>query len=163
MAQESEIQKNSVPTVSKLAARDLIISKIEVIEEYCETKQARFELPRKGAFSLNWFTDFAGVHKTNKLIKKNGEFRSRLDQALKDAGQVYKAIAKFDPSKQTEAEQLKRKNAELEATLRRLATDVWDLIKENEKFRRRLGVAQAQHRDKAKVAQLMDGGDLRDG
>ena len=86
MAQESETQKNSVPTVSKLNAKDLIISKIEVIEEYCETKQARFELPRRGAFSLNWFTDFAGVHKTNKLIKKNGEFRSRLDQALKDAG-----------------------------------------------------------------------------
>lgn len=163
MTKESETQKNSVPSVPKLDARDQIISKIEVIEEYCETKQARFELPRRGAFSLNWFTDFSGIHKTNKLIKKDGEFRSRLDQALKDASQVYKAIAKLDPAKETEVEQLKRKNAELESTLRRLATDVWDLIKENEKFRRRLGVAQAQHRDEAKVVRLKEGGDLRDG
>ncbi|MDK9686406.1 hypothetical protein [Halomonas sp. LC1] len=159
MTKEYETPKKSAPSESKLDARGQIISKIEVIEEYCETKQARFELPRRGAFSLNWFTDFAGIHKTNRLIKKDGEFRPRLDQALKDAIQVYKAIAKFDPAKETEVEQLKRENTELEATLRRLATDVWDLMKENEEFRRRLGVAQAQHRDKAKVARLKEGGD----
>ncbi len=72
---------------------------------------------------------------------------------------MYKAIAELDPAKQTEVEQLKRRNAELEATLRRLATDVWDLMKENEKFRRRLGVEQAQYRDEVKVSKLMEGGE----
>lgn len=158
MVKESKAQKKIAPSESKLDAREQIISKIEVIEEYCETKQARFELPRKGALSLNWFTDFAGIHKTNRLIKKDGELRPRLDQALKDAKQVYEAIAQFDPLKESEIEQLKRENIELEDTLRRLATDVWELMTENEEFRRRLGVAQAQHRDKAKVARLKERG-----
>lgn len=158
MVKESKAQKKIAPSESKLDAREQIISKIEVIEEYCETKQARFELPRKGALSLNWFTDFAGIHKTNRLIKKDGELRPRLDQALKDAKQVYEAIAKVDPLKESEIEQLKRENIELEDTLRRLATDVWELMTENEEFRRRLGVAQAQHRDKAKVARLKERG-----
>ena len=159
MPKASETQKKSDSSESKLDASTLITNKIEVIEEYCETKQASFKLPPKGAFSLNWFTHFAGVHKTNKLIKKGGKLRPRLDQAIKDAIQVYKAIAELDPAKQTEVEQLKRRNAELEATLRRLATDVWDLMKENEKFRRRLGVEQAQYRDEVKVAKLMEGGE----
>jgi len=159
----SEAQLNSESSDSKPDARTRITKKIEAIEEYSETKQARFELPPKGAFSLNWFAGFAETHKTNKLIKPDGELRSRLDQALEAAKRVYKAIAKLDPAKETEIEQLKHKNEELETTLRRLATDVWDLIEENERLSKRLGVAQAQHRDKAKVAKLKEGEDSRDG
>lgn len=164
MLENSGIQQDSVCNRRKPDARARIISAIQLIEEYCETKQASFDMPPKGKFSLNWFTRLATVHKSNKLIATtDGELRPRLDQALSDGKQVYEAIERLDPAKETEVEELKRKNSELEVKLSRLATDVWDLMEENDSLRARLSLKQAQHKDRAKVAMLKDGGDSCDG
>src|SRR5690554_6770013 len=130
--------------------------KIEMLEELARTKQARFDVPK--SFSWTWFTrwkdDRLGVRATSKsldFIRLEGALRSRLDAALKDCDETLTAIKNLDPKEQTELKNLRAEKVDLENKLRRLAQNVYDLMLENEIYRKKLGIKQAQHQDMNKV------------
>jgi uncharacterized protein (DUF885 family) len=133
--------------------------KIELLEEFARTKHARFEVPK--AFSWNWFTrwkdDRLGVTVTSKsfdFIRVDGTLRARLDAALEDCQETLAAIKNLDPKKQTELTRLKAEKADMELKLRRLAQSVYDLMIENQVYRKQLGIKQAQHQDMQKVERM---------
>ncbi len=134
--------------------------KIEFLEEFAKTKQAKFKLPK--TFSWSWFTrwedDRLGLRTTSKsvdCIRVEGALRSRLDSALKDCKETLTAIKNLDPKKQTELTKLKAEKADAEKKLRRLAQNVYDLMVENAIYRKKLGIKQAQHQDMQKVAGMI--------
>lgn len=141
--------------------KEKVIRKIEAIEEYRDTKQARFPMPPKGRFSENWFYNLVveserleKVSKALPCLRAGGEYKERLKVALKDAQEVYGAIQELDPRKCEEVTSLKAENAQLRKQLQRLAQNVLDLMVENENYRDRLGVKQARFRDKGKTQYL---------
>lgn len=146
--------------------REKVLRKIEALEEYRDTKQARFPMPPKGKFSANWFSNLEveaeGLEKVSKALpclRVGGEYEERLKIALRDSQGVYDAIQEFDPKAMDDVAKLKAERDQLKKQLQRLAQDVLDLMIENEDYRDRLGVKQAQHRDHSKVRYLADSND----
>lgn len=146
--------------------KDKVLRKIEALEEYWDTKQARFPMPPKGKFSANWFFNlevaaegFEKVSKGLPCLRVGGEYHERLKVALTGSQGVYDAIQDLDPKAMNDVAKLKAERDQLKKQLQRLAQDVLELMIENEEYRDRLGVKQAQHRDYSKVRYLAGSND----
>lgn len=143
-----------------------VLRKIEALEEYRDTKLARFPMPPKGRFSERWFFDLEveaeGLEKVSKALpclRLGGEYKERLEIAIKDSQSVYDAIQELDLKVMNDVAKLKAERDQLKKQLQRLAQDVLELMIENEEYRDRLGVKQAQHRDYSKVRYLAGSND----
>ena len=154
----SEIE-TTPESVKKSSAFKNAEKKIELLEAFATTKQARFKMPT--IFSLNWFADWEdeglGVRapsKSSDWIRPKGALRLRLDEALEDCKETLEAIKNLDPKKQTELTSLKAEKADMELKLRRLAQSVYDLMIENQAYRKQLGIKQAQHQDMQRVERM---------
>lgn len=137
---------------------DKVLRKLEVLEEYCETKVPDFSLPKK--FSFNWFVSWEssslGLEKISKSlgsIRSDGYLRGRVNRALSESETVRQAVEELDVSTEREYKKLKLENEQLKRQKSHLAQSVYELMLEVEELRSRLGVQQAQFADKQKIKQ----------